>query len=151
MNANFEKLLMRNGGVALLFLVHIQDKSKKYDMYFCNDNEDIEFENHIYKKSSFSYIPNVENYGFDGGGKLEIETKDNLLIDLVESSEKYELNVIQIIKDRKSISVLKRFFHQYGTLNGNKTTLSFTFEKDDRISMTFPTLIFGNDNNKGNN
>lgn len=149
MNA-FEKLIRRNGGFSLPFLVHLYNEERTIEMFFINGDQDVVYNGQIYQKAVFSYQKNTPQYGFDGGGKVEITVKDNQTIDLVESSIHIHLSVVATMNENNSFTELKNYKHEYGIISANRKTISFEFDKDDRPDMTFPTLIWSTLNNKGN-
>lgn len=146
----FQKLIQRSGGYSLPFLIHIYDKDKNIEMFFVNANGNVFYKGNTYNESSFRYEPNQSVYGFDGGGKLEITVKENQTIDLVEMYSDIHLDVIGVMDEQGTITELKTFRHHYGTLTGDRTSIKFSFDKDDRLEMTFPTLIWNTQNNRGN-
>lgn len=146
----FAKLIQRTGGYSLPYLIHIYDEKKNIEKYFVNSKEGVEYNGILYKASSFSYKPNQSVYGFDGGGKLEIAIRENSIIDLVERNYNIRLDVIGVMDERGEITEIKTYKHHYCTVTGNRTSFTFIFEKDDILEMTFPTLIWSVQNNKGN-
>lgn len=148
MNSNFERLVQRCGAYSLPYLVHLYDAS--HSLYFVNNNSDIEYMGNVYKAATFGYSPNPSALGFDGGGKLEITAKDNLIVDMAEEQKNVRLDVVGGINERGIVQEIRAFRHTYGTIGGNRKTVTFTFDKDDRLGMMFPSMIWGNQNNRGN-
>lgn len=146
----WEKLSRRSCLFSAHFLIHIYNKSKTIEMFYVDNNENMTYNNQLYSASSFRYTPKVSTYGFDGGGKLEIAVKDTQIINLVELSNDIYLDVVACINEDGTISKVAGYNHHYGSLTGNRKTVTFDFEKDDRLSMTFPTLIWSTQNNRGN-
>lgn len=147
----FEKLCRRSGGFSLPFLIHLYDDKKNIEMFFINNSDvNVLYDGNVYLKSVFTYKPNISVYGFDGGGKLEITVLDNQTIDLVERYNDIHLDVVATMNEQGQFTEIKTFRHHYGTVSGNRKTISFDFDKDDRTEMTFPTLIWTTLNNKGN-
>ena len=61
------------------------------------------------------------------------------------------VNAVGILKNGIDVEPLSCFRHQYGSVtinNGYQMQMSFT--NDDRLSMTFPPVVFDNENNPGN-
>jgi len=150
MNVNFEKLIQRNGTYSLPYLIYIHDEENTYELFFVNNNSDVYYDGNTYHAGAFSYNPNDSVMGFDGGGKLEISVKDNFIIPMIEVAKSVKLEVIGAINERGQIQQIKTFKHHYGTVSVSRTKATFTFDKDDRLAMTFPTLIWSNQNNRGN-
>lgn len=146
----FSDLFSRNGSYSLPYLVYLHDEDKNIEMRFVNDVNDIEYEGHVFKAGSFDYVPNPTVSGFDGGGKLTITVKKNLVIDLVETSKKIILEAVGVISRKGNVSELKSYVHKYGTVKVNRFQAVFSFAKDDRLDMTFPALLWNRDNNAGN-
>ena len=146
----FAKLIQRSGGYSLPFLIHLYDDEKNIELRFVNSDHNITYNDQVYIASSFSYSPNPSAYGFDGGGKLEIASRESNLIDLVERFYNIHLDVIGVMDEIGTITEIETFKHHYGTVTGDRKTLSFNFDKDDRLDMTFPTLIWSTQNNRGN-
>ena len=87
----------------------------------------------------------------DGGGKLEIAVAEStLLVDLVETYNNIYLDVTGVMATDGYVYELRAYKHRHGSINGNRTSITFTFEADDRLQMTFPALIWNNQNNRGN-
>lgn len=152
MNANFEKLIMRNGSYSLPYLIYIKGSSSKGDieLYFVNNNEDVVFEGKTYKASAFKYSPSKSEYGFTGGGSLSLSCAEERILELVESSSSLELIVKAVIDDENNINELKTFTHSFGRASVKKEQIDFSFDADDRLQMTFPTLVWSAQNNRGN-
>ena len=149
-NTVFEKLIRRSGSYSRHYLIHLYDSGSNINMYYVNDNADCTYDGHTYTAGSFKYTPNGSDNGFDGGGKLEISVKDNSVIDLVETYRSIYLDVVACINEDGTVTKITGHSHHYGTVTGNRKTVSFDFAKDDRQEMTFPTLIWSNINNRGN-
>lgn len=154
MNASFEKLIRRNGGYSLPFLVAISDYEETTVLRFVNNNEDVAYENNTYTAAGFSYTPNASEAGFCGGGTLEISvvrnTPENGIIDLIENYRHLKLTVKGILLEDGTVNVLSNYSASYGKVKGDRTKATFTFEKDERLDMTFPALIWTGANNRGN-
>ena len=149
MNANFEKLIQRTGGYCLPYLIYLHDKTKSIEMRFVNNTEEIVYEDEVYTPGTFSYKPRSSELGFDGGGTLQIGVADNSVIDLIESGKEIFLEVVGLLVDEE-VTKINTFSHHYGTISGDRLSIKFTFERDDRLGMTFPALIWSTQNNRGN-
>ena len=150
MNTNFEKLCMRSGGYALPWLIHLRDEGSIVNYCYVNNTQSILYNGKTYVASSFSYTPNSSENGFNGGGSLEIVVTDNSIINLIETYRNIRLDVVGVLVEDGTISEIKTFRHHYGSVSWDGKKATFNFEKDDRLDMTFPALIFNNDNNRGN-
>ena len=150
MNASFERLIQQGGGYSLPYLIRLHSEDGEFSMCFVNDVSDVEYDGETYSAGSFSYVPNASESGFDGGGKLEITVHGNTVINLVETKRTVFLEVTGVINDDGEIEPVATFRHHYGSVSVDRSKASFTFEKDDRLSMSFPSMIFSTSNNRGN-
>lgn len=153
MNANFEKMCRRTGAYSLPWLVRLYTPDETSEMLFINDTQGRVYGGKTYLASAFEYTPNTEESGFDGGGSLNIAlsgTASDTTIDMIEGNRYLKLNVIGVLLDDGTVSEVKTFAHQYGTVTWNRETVKFSFDKDDRLEMTFPALVFSHYNNRGN-
>lgn len=150
MNANFEKLIQRNGGYCLHWLIKLSDANNNLVMRFVNNNQDVEYNGETYTATGFEYTPNNAESGYTGGGSLEIAYIGNQIIDLAESYKQIKLDVVGVINERGEVTPYSRYHHTYGTLTANRGKAKFSFSKDDRLEMTFPALIWNAANNRGN-
>lgn len=147
---NIYNTLSKSGGYYLPSLIHFYNKSKTIDLYFVDSDMGIVYEGQTYNAAGITYTANVAYYGFDGGGKLEISPKETGVIDLVEKNIEVFLDVIGTIAQSGEVTPIKAYKHHYGKINGSRSKITFTFEKDDRPDMTFPSLIWSTQNNHGN-
>ena len=154
MNANFEKLIQRNGTYSLPYLIAISDYDNTMCLRFINNNQDLVYDGNTYKAAGFKYTASPNESGFCGGGTLEIaitpNTDENQIIDLIETYRHIKLQVIGILLDSGEVSVLERYSCSYGKVKVTRTKATFSFEKDNRLSMTFPALLWTGLNNRGN-
>ena len=88
--------------------------------------------------------------GADGGGTLEIQLVDNLIIEALETYSSLECEAVGILLKNGTVQEIQGHRHKYGEGNWNETKLTFTFEADDRMGMTFAPLVFSTYNNRGN-
>lgn len=156
MNSSFEKLIRRNGGYSLPYLIHIygtylSDGSEhEVSLYLINDTEALSYDGHVYKASAFTYKSGVFEYGFSGGGTLSIAADEENLFELIDAGSALTLDVTGVIDEDGEVTELRSFSHSYGKVSVSRTQLDFTFDKDERLSMTFPTLVWSAQNNRGN-
>lgn len=150
MNANFEKMCRRTGGYSLPWLIRLSDPDDTTVLRFVNDVQNRSHGGNTYLASSFEYTPNADGQGFDGGGSLSIVVTDNNIIQLIETYYNLKLEVIGVLLDDGTVTEVKSYMHHYGSVKWNGRTAAFTFERDDRLDMTFPALIFSHYNNRGN-
>lgn len=155
MNENeIYKTLITSGAYSLPYLLRFEGKGDDgATAYLVNNNEDVVFENQRYLASSFSYTP-----GKDGAGTLEIDIyarrETNGLIDETLNQERISCDIVGVlVKDEqgeKIVQRLKTYSHKWGTASWENGKMTFTFEGDDRFSMTFPALVFDSNCNRGN-
>lgn len=153
MNANFERMCRRSGGYSLPWLLTLSNSSTT--IYLVNDTQSRVYGGHTYVASTFDYTPNPQENGLSGGGTLDIAAADagdaNGIIALVQNatSAGIDLEVVGVVLEDDTISEVKTFAHSYGTVRLNGRDASFTFERDDRLGMSFPALVFSHYNNRG--
>ncbi len=150
MNSNFNRLNQRHGKYSIHALIHIYDDSGRYDMRYVDSRKAVTLDGHVYKAGSFSYTRETSEGGFTGGGKLRIAVKDNEAIDLIENADAVHLDATIALIEGGEVEPLQTVHHHYCNVEGTKTEITATFEKDDRPNMTFPTLIWTAINNRGN-
>jgi len=152
MNANFEKMCRRNGGYLLPWLITLTNGTTT--LRYINDTVSRIYETNTYAASTLSYSPNAQEHGFNGGGTLEIAASDanevNSLIVFVDESTSVQLDVVGVLLENNTVSEIRTFRHNYGTVRLDGRKANFTFDADDRLTMTFPALIFSHYNNRGN-
>lgn len=149
MNANFEKMCRRSGAYSMPWLIHLYDEDSTVNLYFVNDTVGWVYDGHTYVASTFSYLPGADSIGFDGGGSLDITVLGNELIELIETYRGIKLDVTGVLQDDGAITPVRSFMNHYGTVSWNGKSARFNFEPDDRLSMTFPALIFNSYNCRG--
>lgn len=150
MNANFEKLCRRTGAYSLPWLIRLSNYDYSENQYFVNDVADVEYLGTTYAASTFNYQPDAMIHGFNGGGNFEISVIGNYVIDIVDRNKNLRLDVIAVILEDGTISEVKKFRNSYGSISGDRAKITFTFDKDDRLEMKFPALVFSHYNNRGN-
>ena len=151
MNANFERMCRRTGGYSLPWLITLSSDTKT--LYFINDNQNRSYGGHTYVASTFDYTPNPQENGLSGGGTLNIAAADagdvNGIIVLVQTAGTLSLDVVGVLLEDDTITEVKIFSHSYGRVKLNGRDAAFTFERDDRLGMSFPSLAFSHYNNRG--
>lgn len=151
MNANFEKMCRRTGGYSLPWLITLSNGTST--LYYINDTANLTHGGHEYVASTFTYIPSPDENGLSGGGTLEIAAADAGtagIIALIQSATALTFEVIGVLLDDGTVSEIKTFAHSYGTVRMNGRKASFSFERDDRLGMSFPAIVFSHYNNRGN-
>lgn len=138
----YDKLLS-GGGYSLPYLIRLWNGERDYR--FVNDARSVEYDGETYAASNFTFTPSD-----DGDSTLEIEVVDNSLISLIDSEDYFEAEFIGIILEDGQVSPLRGWRKKYGKAKWNGASATVTFPPDDRLSMTFPSLIFNSDNNRGN-
>jgi len=149
-NANFDLMCRRTGAYSLPWLIKLSDEADTAALYFVNDINQIVHGGNTYLPTTLEYTPNADEQGFSGGGSLAIPVTDNDVIVMIESYYNLRLEVIGVLLDDGTVSEIKTFQHHYGSVKWNGKQADFTFERDDRLDMTFPALIFSHYNNRGN-
>lgn len=152
MAETLERLMRRNGAYSLPYLIHLYDDNSIHniDMYFINDRKNFRYNGVLYKAAAFSYEPKAPVLGLSGGGTLKIETDDNYVINLTDNYTSIRLDVIGALMEDGEVTEIRAYRHHYGTVKISAGQVEFTFEKDDRLQMKFPALIWTRNNNKGN-
>lgn len=150
----FRKLIQRTGDYSLPFLINLYNKEKSIDLFFINDVKKKIYNGKEYIPATFKYTPNNSIHGLDGGGKLSIEIDDRnrevFITNLIDTNSTIYLDVIGAMNSRGDISEIRIFNHHFCSVNVTKDKAEFTFEKDDRLQMTFPALVWNRLNNRGN-
>lgn len=149
MNVNFAKLCRRTGGYKLAWLITISDPDDTMIVRVVNNNADIAFGGNTYLASTFNYSPGEMIHGIDGGGTLDIVVTDNAVIDMIETYRSVKLDVVGALVDGV-VSELQGFTHTWGSATWDGKKASFTFEKDEKLTMTFPAVIMDASINRGN-
>jgi hypothetical protein len=57
---------------------------------------------------------------------------------------------VGIILEGGTVQELRGWKKRYGKAKWTGASATVTFPPDDRLSMTFPALVFNGDNNRGN-
>lgn len=148
--------LHRGGAFSLPYLITLSHPSIT-TLYFVNNNEDVIYDGHTFKATSFKYTRPKTIGGVLKNGSLELTEKDNAngfneIAALIEKvDERLIVNAVGVINDAGDVTPIKAFKHQYGTATINENmTLSIQFTNDDRLGMSFPPYIFDAENNRGN-
>lgn len=149
MNGIFNTL-SKSGGYSVPYLIKLHNSDNSVEYYFVNDNNSLVYNGHTYVASTFEYTPNAPTQGADGGGRLEIQVVDNLIIEALETYSTLYLEAVGVLLENGSVEEIRTHSHKYGEAVWQERTLTYTFEADDRMSMTFPALIFSTYNNRGN-
>lgn len=145
----FEKIIA-GGGYTMPFLVHLHSKDGEANFYFVNDNKAVTYDGKTYSPAAFSYTPEASSNGFDGGGKLSIAARENKIVAAVDTYKEIYLDVAGILDENGDVEVLERHTHLYGSVTISNDKADFVFEKDARLSMQFPALMWNRQNNRGN-
>ena len=149
MNVNFAKLCRRTGGYKLAWLITLSDADDATVLRVVNNNADVSFGGHTYTASTFNYLPGEAVHGMDGGGTLDIVVTDNSVIDMIEAYRSVKLEVVGVLVD-SSVSEIQGFSHTWGSVSWDGRKASFTFEKDEKLTMTFPAILLDPSINRGN-
>ena len=142
---NLWKKLANGGGYTLPYLVKIAAPDGSGAMYLVNDNVSHEYGGNTYEPSNFEYTPADTG---EGSFNIELAVHDGI-IDLLENY--YELNIEVVgalIEDE--VQEIASWAHKYGTATWDGAKLEVSLDQDDRLSMTFPALLFNSYNNRGN-
>jgi len=114
-----------------------------------NNNADVDYGGHTYTASTFNYLPGEAVHGMDGGGTLDIVVTDNAVIDIIETYRSVKLEVVGVLVD-STVSEVQGFSHTCGSVSWDGKKASFTFEKDEKLTMTFPSILLDPSINRGN-
>lgn len=152
MNNVFERMCRRSGGYSLPWLITLSNQDTT--LRFVNDVQSVSHGGNTFAASTFDYTPDAHENGMSGGGSLEIAASDandvNGIIALIQGATSITLDVVGVMLDDGTVDEIKSFRHSYGTVRLNGRKASFKFERDDRLGMSFPALIFSHYNNRGN-
>lgn len=146
----FNLLTDRSGAYSLPWLIKLSNADASTIIYRAGNTEDVVYGGHTYVSTSLEYKPAAEVLGFDGGASLSIYCgKDDTIIDLIESNRTILLEVVGAINDDGTITAIRVFSHTTGAVDWDKTKATFTYEKDERLSMTFPAIVISAINARG--
>jgi hypothetical protein len=148
-NINFAKLCRRTGGYKLAWLITLSDPDDATVLRVVNNNADVVYGGHTYTASTFNYLPGEAVHGMDGGGTLDIVVTDNAVIDIIETYRSVKLEVVGVLVD-STVSEVQGFSHTWGSVSWDGKKASFTFEKDEKLTMTFPAILLDPSINRGN-
>ena len=156
-NVNFAKLCRRTGGYKLAWLIGLQVQVHNpfglvyYSTFLrvVNNNENVSFGGKTYSAATFNYTPGEAVHGMDGGGTLDIAVTDNSVIDMIESYRSVKLEVVGVLVD-SAVTEVQGFSHTWGSVSWDGKKASFTFEKDEKLTMTFPSILLDPSINRGN-
>ena len=143
-NGIFKKLV-NGGGYNLPYLLHLYTTDGSTDIHLINDIKDSIYDSITWYASTFKYTPNE-----DGESSLEVEVVSNDIIDMFENNYNFRAEIVGVLLEDGSVQVIKSYHHKYGTATWDGKSAKITFDKDDRLGMTFPALIFNSYNNRGN-
>ena len=149
MNVNFAKLCRRTGRYKLAWLITLSDQNDTTILRVVNNNANVSFGGNTYTASTFNYLPGEAVHGMDGGGTLDIVVTDNAVIDIIETYRSVKLEVVGVLVD-SSVSEVQGFSHTWGSVSWDGKKASFTFEKDEKLTMTFPSILLDPSINRGN-
>jgi len=148
----FNLLTDRAGSYSLPFLIKLSNSAGTTILRRAGNTEDVVYGGNTYAATALEYKPAAEVQGFDGGATLSIYCgKDDTVIDLIENAadKKVLLEVVAAINDDGTISPVRVFLHTTGSVEWDKTKATFTYEKDERLSMTFPAIVITSLNARG--
>lgn len=139
------KELCEGGGYTLPYLIHLYNEDGSVDLRLVNDNKSLEWKGITYSACTFNYNPS-----FDGSVSLEIElVESHLIINALEAESILHLDAIGVISGQQVVEI-SAHRNKFGKAKWDGKTLNLTLDKDDRMGMTFPALIFTSYNNRGN-
>lgn len=141
MTSTFNLLTDRAGSYSLPWLIELSNADASTILRYVGDTEDKTYDGNVYTATALEYKPSAEVLGFDGGATLSIYCgKDELLIDMIEANRSITLEVVGAILQGETITPVRVFTHTTGSVNWDKTKATFTYDKDDRLTMTFPSI-----------
>lgn len=140
------KNLSEGGGYSVNHLLRLSNIAESENIYISDNNEDLVFDDILYKASNFTYSANV-----DGSANLQVELirEGNSIINLIENNTEIKAEVVTLFIKGSEAILLSTHHHRYGKVTWNGESASFTFEKDDRLNMTFPALVWNRNSDKG--
>lgn len=141
------KDLCNGGGFSIHHLIKLSNIDDTQSVYLCDNNEALVYDGITYLASNFTY-----NVSFDGSATLQIELVKggNAIINIIEDNHNLKLDVKRLLIKQNSTQLLSNFYHYYGKASWDSSQATFNFDKDDRLNMTFPCLIWDKYSNKGN-
>lgn len=152
--SSLSKLFSYSGSYSLPWLIHLYGSntsgSQTFDMRFINDSKSCIYNNNMYEAEAFSYTPAATEFGMSGGGTLEISCTSNQISSMVQLCTNITLEVVAVMLENGTITEMQKIVHKNGSVKGDRQKVIFTFERDERLDMSFPALIWNSQNNRGN-
>lgn len=154
MTSLLETLMSHQGSYSLPWLIKLwspEPGGSEFPLLFVNSNTNVQYNGDTYLASAFRYTPGAMVQGFDGGGSLEIAAQEPGIMEGIEYFRNVRLDVVGVLRDSDgNIEPVRSFRHSYGKIEGDFRTIRFTFDKDERLGMTFNALTWNTSNNRGN-
>ena len=109
--------LQHGGAFSLPYLIKLYHPDYGA-LYYVNNNEDVIYNDVTFLSSSFKYTPPQVAGGVLRNGTLEITAIDNEVIDIIDKSDElFEVTVIGALNDDGTITPMKLYKHQYGSVS----------------------------------
>ena len=142
------RLLFEGGNYAKQYLIKLYH-AQAGTLYYVNNNQNVTYDGNTYVAANFDYTPpNSEG----DNGSLSISAVDNAevfaWVDAID--DKYSLEVIGILNGSE-VTELRSYKHFYGSVSMSENNeLSFSFESNGKLGMTFNIVKYDTDTNRGN-
>lgn len=146
----FSQMFGQTGSYSLPWLIELSSDTGELMGRYVNDMANVTVGGNVFSAAAFEYNPSPSVSGMDGGGTLSIATTDNTVIELIETYRKVKLNVVGVMSQAGTMWTVSSYAHSWGTVTWDRGKAIFTFERDDRLDMTFPGDILDHNNNRGN-
>ena len=143
---NLYKQLANGGAYNLPVLIHFYTDDGT-DIYLINDNTDMEYNGHTYAASTFSFKQSAA-----GDATIQVElVKHDEIIDMFENHESFNTEIVGVYNaGNDNVEPFSMYRFKYGSATWTGKSAQIKLDKDDRLDMTFPALIFNSYNNRGN-
>lgn len=142
---NLFKGLAEGGAYNLPVLIHLYTDDT--DIYLINDNVDMEYDGNVYSASTFSFKQSATG---DATIQVELVNHDEI-IDLFENNQSFNTEIVGVYNSgNDEVESFSLYRFKYGQAVWTGKSAQIKLDKDDRLDMTFPALIFNSYNNRGN-
>jgi len=147
---DFSRLFQRDQGFSLPVLIQLKHPERKNTWYFTSNDQDIQFDNKIYKAVPMSYKFPTSRGGVPQGGTLEIDIDqqhegDELLKWFDEIDHMATIDVIGLINEQGEIVQISQITQSHGSITWDGEKISWTLGADDRLNMQINPWTADND------
>jgi len=147
---HFSKLFDGDGGYSLPVLIKLKHPEKE-TWFFTSNDQDVQWENQLYKSVPMSYkFPSSKN-GVPQGGVLEIDIDihndegEELLKWFDELNHRATIDVVGLINEQGDIAPVSQITQSHGNVTWDGEKISWSLGVDDRLNMQVNPWVADND------